>query len=222
MLGQFAKFLNSLCNAAPKLYELYRQGQHDDKIVELLECFFIMGDLVETADELLDICRGKDAIIFSELDENELQKHYGIVQSKLTIQLQRLQRMEDIFLENPTIELLDADIQKDLKRAIGGKEQGLYHLGAGLFFNQMLGDSIKENELKDDWMRRVVMEKYEFSESICDLKKFSIKDQKEIVVELRVLRHCYRDILDKIAEPKHKTLFATKAKELAKTYSVRV
>lgn len=90
MLNGLIKFLNALVNALPKLYGLYKKGCHEDKIIELLESYFILGNLIETGDELLTLARGKDKIVFSELTKNELQQHYSLVQSKLTIQLQRL------------------------------------------------------------------------------------------------------------------------------------
>ncbi|MCP4987731.1 MAG: hypothetical protein GY928_17240 [Colwellia sp.] len=221
MLDGLIKFSNALCNALPKLYGLYKQRKHDEKIVELFECFFIMGDLVETADELLNLARGKDEIILSELPREELEKHYVLVQTKLTIQLQRHQRLGDIFLSNPTIDLLDTDIKDELKRAIGGKEHGLYALGASLLFNQIFGNASKECETEDNRIVRVVKEKYDFASSISGMEKISVEVQRELVTEINSLRKRYRDVLDNLTEAEHKTLLASKAKEFAEKYSVR-
>lgn len=222
MLDGLMKFSNALCNAAPKLYDQYRKGKHEDKIIELLECFYILGDLIKTADELLILSRGKEEVVFSDLSEEQLNEHYELVQGKLTIQLQRLQRLGDIFMSNPTLDLLDVDIKDELMSAIGGKEDGLFQLGAGLFFNQMLGGSKIEGESKAEWSRRVVKGKYEFAGSINDLNRFSIDEQRLIVSELKQLRKRYRDLLDDITEAEHKTLLASQAIELAQKYSVRI
>lgn len=116
--------------------------------------FFILGDLIKTADELLYLVRDRDRdiLIISDLTNDELQQHYTLVQSKLTLQLQRLQRFGDIFISNPTIDLLDTEIKNELEKAIGEKGEGLYSIGAALFFNQMLGSTSKENEPEEDYM----------------------------------------------------------------------
>lgn len=223
MLEGLGKFLNSLIGALPALYEKYREGQHEERIVELFESYFILGDLVETADELLSLARNREIIEFSKLSEKELEEHYAIVQSNITIQLQRLQRLGDIFLQNPTIDLLDPRIRKNLKSSIGDKENGLFTLGAGLFFNQIFGtgSSVPEVETDRQRMERAVDEKYCFISDLTESEKISVKDQRIIVSDLRELRSRYRDMLNEVTEPKHKTLLASRAQQLAAKYSVR-
>jgi len=223
MLEGLGNFLNSLIGALPALYEKYREGLQDERIVELFESYFILGNLLETADELLSLARNRDVIEFSKLSEEELEEHYAIVQSKITIQLQRLQRLGDIFLQNPTIDLLDSSIKRGLKSSIGDKENGLFTLGAGLFFNQVFGAAAKAPEVETDRerMERVVDEKYRFISDLTEPEKMSVKDQRIIVYELNELRNRYREILDDVAEPKHKILLASKAQQLADKYSVR-
>lgn len=223
MLEGLSNFLNSLIGALPALYDKYREGQHDERIVELFESYFILGNLLETADELLSLARNRDVIEFSKLSEEELGEHYAIVQSKITIQLQRLQRLGDIFLQNPTIDLLDSSIKRDLKSSIGDKENGLFTLGAGLFFNQIFGAAAKAPEFETDRerMERVVDEEYRFISVLTEPEKMSVKDQRITVYELNQLRNRYREILDDVAVPKHKTLLGSKAQQLADKYSVR-
>lgn len=223
MLEGLGNFLNSLIGALPALYEKYREGQHDERIVELFESYFILGNLLETADELLSLARNREVIEFSKLSEEELEEHYAIAQSKITIQLQRLQRLGDIFLQNPTIDLLDPSIRRDLKSSIGDKESGLFTLGTGLFFNMIFGAASKASEIEADRerMERVVDEKYRFIADITKPETMSVKDQRAMVYDLNELRNRYREILHDISEPKHKTLLASKAQQLADKYSVR-
>jgi hypothetical protein len=222
MFDSLIKFSNALISAVPKLYSLYSDGKHEDKIVELFESFFILSSLTKTADEIISLARDRDVIIFSELSEEELTEHYSIVQSHLTIQFQRLERLGDIFMSNPTIDLLDSKIKSDLENAIGDKEIGLYNLGAGLFFNQMFGASGKEGESENHRKTRIVKEKYDFAASITDTDSISVSKQADIIITLKNLAEQYRILLDGIAEPKHKTLLASKAKELSDKYSVRI
>ena len=221
MLEGLTKFLNAVTNAVPKLYAFYRKGRHEQKIVELLECFYIFGDLIQTAEELLDLVRDKEEVVFSELSRDELSENYSLVQAKLTIQSQRLKRLGDFFLSNPTIELLDVDIKDELKKAIGSKEQGLFSVGAGLFFNQILGTAGREGEDKDDRFKRIVKEKYEFAGSLVNIDRVSVSEQSKIFEDLKLLRKRYRECLDSVVEGEHKTLLAAKGKELAEQYSVR-
>ncbi|PMH03153.1 hypothetical protein [Vibrio lentus] len=220
MFDSLAKFLGALTSALPKILQLYRDGKHEDKIVELFESYFILGDLIQTGDELLNLSRGRHRIVFSELTKSELEEHYSIVQAKLSVQLLRLQRIGDIFLSNPTIDLLDCDLKSQLNDAIGGKEKGLYSLGAGLFFNQVFGASKKENENEDEHIKRVTKEKYEFAGSITDELVISVTEQRDIIANLKELRQVYRNLLDQLTVPKEKTLLSSKAKEFSEKYSV--
>ncbi len=222
MLSDIAAFFNSLIGALPQYYALQQGKQHDEKVTELLECFYILGDLIETADGIMTLARGRDVIVFSKLSEEELKAHYGLIQSKLTIQLQRLQRLGDIFLSNPTIELLDVDIQKNLEEAMGGKTTGLFGLGAGLFFHQCFGNSRREGESEEEWRARVLEEKYEFASSISEVDEISVAEQQEYIQQIKQLRAKYKQMLDDLVEPQHKTILASKAKDLAAKYSVRL
>ena len=62
MLDLFLNFFKALSDAIPKLYELYRDNQQEEKIVELLESYFILGDLIYSAEELLLVVRNKDKV----------------------------------------------------------------------------------------------------------------------------------------------------------------
>lgn len=65
-------------------------------------------------------------------------------------------------------------------------------------------------------------EKLEFVASIYDVKEISIIKQKALITELKDLRRQYRSTLDDLTEPEHKTLLASKAKEFADQYSLRM
>jgi hypothetical protein len=214
-------FLNALINAGPKLYGLYNKERKEEKIIELLESCFILRDLIQTAEELLELVIDKQEINFLELESNELEEHYCIVQAKLTIQLQRLQRLGDIFLSNPTIDLLDTNIKKRLKKAIGGKEEGLFTVGAGLFFNQIFGCAGKQDEPDSERIPRIVKEKYEFVQSIMGGDQISLAEQRAILQELKSLQQQYISALKDVLEPSHKLILASKAEELAAKWGLR-
>ena len=221
MLEGLKIFLNALINAGPKLYGLYRKERQEEKIIELLESCFLLRDLVQTAEELLELVKDKKEINFQELETKELEEHYSIVQAKLTIQFQRLQRLGDIFMSNPTIDLLDTNIKKKLKKAIGGKEGGLFAIGAGLLFNQSFGCAGKQNESDSERIPRIVKEKYEFADNIMDGGKFSLTEQRAILQEIKGLQAQYLSALNNVLEANHKLVLASKAEELAAKCGVR-
>ena len=214
-------FLSTLISAVPKLYEFYKKEQQEDKILELLECYYLLRDIIGTAEELIEIVRDKKEVVFFELTEDELRKNYGIVQAKLTIQFQRLQRLGDLFLSNPTIELLDTEIKANLNKAIGGKEEGLYNIGAGLFFNQMFGASGKEGEDEKERLLRAVNEKIEFANDIISADRISVSEQRIIFENLKELQKQYLNCLNNVVGPEHKLFLASKAEDLANKYGVR-
>jgi len=221
MLEGLKIFLNALITAGPELYGLYRKGNQEEKIIELLESYFLLRDLVQAAEELFELVKDKNEINFQELDLNELEELYSIVQAKLTIQLQRLQRLGDIFMSNPTIDLLDTNIKENLKNAIGGKEKGLFTIGAALFFHQIFGCAGKQNETESERISRVVKEKYEFAGNILSADKFSLTEQRAILDEIKNLQAQYLSVLDNVLEANHKLILASKAEELAAKCGVR-
>ena len=87
MVNELKAFLNSLIKIGPQLYGLYKKGRLDGKIVELLECYYILDDLITTAEELLNIVHDKKEIVFADLSKKELEDNFMLVQTKITIQL---------------------------------------------------------------------------------------------------------------------------------------
>jgi len=221
MIESLKFFLNALISAVPKLYGLYNKGRQEDKIIELLESCFILRDLIQTAEELLELVIDKQEINFLEIESNELEYHYCIVQAKLTIQLQRLQRLGDIFLSNPTIDLLDINIKKRLKKAIGGKEEGLFAIGADLLFNQIFSCTEKKGEPDSERMPRIIKEKYDFAHRITGGYQIALTEQRAILQELKSLQQQYISVLNDVLEPNHKLMLATKAEELAAKWGLR-
>ena len=221
MLESIGSFIKALIESTPKLYDLYLKGKKEEKIIELFECYYLFRDLIDTADKLLSIARDKNSITFDQLNEEELNKHYSNVQSHLTIQLQRLDRIGKIFLNNPTIDLLEPNLKNKVQKTIGGKEDGIYSIGAALFFNQMFGNAQHQDEPKQDWLQRVVSEKYDFAYGIVTDKEISLSEQKEIVSELKKLRDQYLECINNVVTAEHKLLLANKSQELAAEYSLR-
>lgn len=125
-------------------------------------------------------------------------------------------------MSNPTIDLLDTDIKKELKKAIGGKEEGLFAIGAGLLFNQTFGNVGRENESKEGRISRIVKEKYDFANNIIDGNTLSLEEQRNIISNIKTLQKKYMRVLDGVLDAKDKLMLANKAEESAVKYSLRM
>lgn len=221
MLKEIKSVVSALTKAAPHLYQLYKKQQQDVKILELQESAFLIRDLVGTANDLLTLVTDYRELDFLSLPVKELNKHYSLVQTKLTIQLQRLQRLGDILMSNPSIDLLDPDIKRELMKAIGSKSRGLINIGAGLFFHQILGSAGKEIESDSDQAIRMVKEKYEFAIAIMNGNKLSLDKQREIIAELKRLQAKYLKVLDQVMDARDKLMLARRGEVLAAQYGLR-
>lgn len=220
MLDLFLNFFKALSDAIPKLYELYRDNQQEEKIVELLESYFILGDLIYSAEELLLIVRNKDKVDLSDLTLIELHEEINRIESMVSIQKLRLKRLGNIYLTNPTLDLLDSSIQFELKKAIGSKlKGGLYGLASRLLFHQSFDFAGHANESERDWAVRANNIANNFIIEITNSDKTLIREQDEILHKLKALRELYLDKLNEILDKKDKTILATKAKELANRYT---
>lgn len=219
MLDLLLKFAQALTNSLPKLFKFYKKNRHEGKIIELLESYYILGDLIEMAEELLSIVRNKDTIDFSHLSKKDLEDKLNRIESRISLQKLRLKRLGEIYLSNPTIELLDSNIKLDLKKALGSKsEGGLYGLASSLLFHQIFDFSGFEDETDREWLVRVTDESHKFILEITEYDKQSIEEQDRVLNELKELKKLYLEKLNDILTDEDKTILASKAKELANKY----
>ncbi len=222
---QYLQMLTNVLIKAIPLFYKYQKRQSKEKVLsELLEFNFILADLIGTAEKLFKLIKRNEKINYETIDKNKIKINYNLIQTYLTIQLQRLRRLGDIFIDNPSIDLLEPNLRKQFNDIIGDKEKGLYSIGAALFFNQIFGGCQKQNEKPDESLRRVAKEKYKFACNLYGLnykRPFQINKQKEILSNLKILRNKYVEALGKITSSDEKIFLAKKAKELANKHGLR-
>lgn len=216
MLKELKSLITALIGAAPALVKIYEQKRQDEKLVELMESAFLLRDLINTAEELLELVNpGKDMTV------GKLEIEYAFIQASLNIQLQRLKRISDIFKENPTIDLLDPRIKKRINTALGTKGEGLFKIGSAIFFNQIFGNARKECESDAEARTRILHEKMEFVSCILNGDKYGYQRQRALIEILKELQERYLHALNNVLTIKSKLILASEAEKLASDYGVR-
>jgi hypothetical protein len=217
MLKELKSLLVGLSSAAPFLIKIYKEKRQDEKILELMELFYLIRDLIKTAEELLELVAPERGTSTSDIEDN-----YEFIQASLTIQLQRLKRIGDILMDNPTIDLLDSKIKKRINAAIGTKGEGLFGIGSAIFFNQMFRGGKEDDESEKDAVVRVCEEKRKFVLNIHSGSRFSIDEQRDLIILLHNLESDYLAALESVLTPENKLMLSQKAEKLASEYSVRM
>lgn len=216
MLKELKSLITGLISAAPALVKIYEQKRQDEKLVELMESAFLLRDLVNTAEELLELVNpGNDMTV------EKLEIEYAFIQASLNVQLQRLKRISDIFKENPTIDLLDPRIKKRINTALGTKGEGLFKIGSAIFFNQIFGNARKEGESDADAKTRMLHEKMEFLSCILNGDQYGYERQYSLIEILKELQERYLHALNDVLTSKSKLILASEAEKLASEYGVR-
>ncbi|QIB50366.1 hypothetical protein [Pseudomonas sp. OIL-1] len=216
MLKELKSLITALIGAAPALVKIYEQKRQDKKLVELMESAFLLRDLINTAEELLELVNSGKVITVEKLEIE-----YAFIQASLNIQLQRLKRIGDIFKESPTIDLLDPRIKKRINTALGTKGEGLFKIGSAIFFNQIFGNARKEGESDADARTRILHEKMEFVSCILNGDKYGYERQRALIEILKELQERYLHALNNVLTSKSKLILASEAEKLASEYGVR-
>lgn len=216
MLKELKSLITGLISAAPALVKIYEQKGQDEKLVELMESAFILRDLINTAEDLLELVNPE-----KDIDVKKLENEYAFIQASLNIQLQRLKRVNDIFKENPVIDLLDPRIKKRINTALGTKGEGLFKIGSAIFFNQIFGNARKEGESDTDAKTRILHEETEFLLCTLNGDQYGYEKQCSLIELLKQLQESYLHALNNVLTSKSKLILASKAEKLASEYGVR-
>lgn len=219
MIAEIKTFVDVLTKIIPGAFKQLKAHKRREVLLEVQEAFFILQGLQESGAKLLDLT-GPDPILkLSELPRERLEEHYTRCEMQLRQQSFRLHRLGDIFLKKPFLDFIDPTLRAELERAIGSKGEGLYSLGAGLFFHLSFGKARKQNEPDETYWPRMRVEQGEFiSKLFEDRDTIDVAKHRVILEELKALQRRLADVINEVCTSDERIELAGKAEALAKTY----
>lgn len=221
MLSELKEALDVLVRIVPGVLNRFVDRRRRQLLLELQEAFFILGGLIETGEELLVIAGDKPTLKIDYLTRQQMKEHYTFCQSRLSLQTYRMQRLGKIFLSTPFLDFLDPPLRAELKRVIGDKENGLYNVGAALFFHQMFGSARFQDEPEEEAERRITQKQAEFIESLYGVfqdKEVDLTMQRQIIAKLKDLHLRLSRVINDMCSVEEKVILSSKAAELARRY----
>jgi hypothetical protein len=219
MLAELKVFADVLAKVIPGALKQLKAHQRREVLLELQESFFILQGLQDSGTKLLELA-GPDPILkLSEIPRERLDEHYERCDMQLRQQGFRLHRLGDIFLKKPFLDFIDPTLRAELDRAIGSKGEGLYSLGAGLFFHFLFGKARKQNESDDAYAQRMREEQGDFIAKLFgDSDKVDVAKHRAILDDLKALQRRLGDTINEVCTNDERIELASKAEALAKKY----
>ncbi len=220
MLAELKAFVDVLAKAVPLAYRGYQSQKRKEVLLELQEAFFIFKGLIETGEELLELAGPDPVLKVSELCAEQMDLHCATVQTRLTIQSFRMGRLGEIFLSKPFLDIQDPGLRRQFEAAVGGKGGGLYSLGAALFFHRLFGAARKQDELEDEFKRRIALEQAEFLRSIYapGSGMIDVVEQRKLVEQLKQMQSKLAEMIDSLCTKEEQIDLASRAEVLAQKY----
>ena len=163
MIEGIAAILEACVTAAKALLERMAKVQADKQQLALLTTYYCFIGLAATGKQLLDLAGPVPLEKLQRLSQAEFREFHALAQRLISIQLQRLEKLNAILHDQDVIDLFDPTLRVRIEKAIGDKEEGLYGIGAGLFFYFMLGGKFgKEDspEAKLTYLADIVISMY--------------------------------------------------------------
>ena len=139
MIEGIAAILETCLTAAKALLERKAQVKTEKQQLALLTTYYCFIGLAATGRQLLDLAGPVPLQTLQRLSQAEFQEFHALAQRLISIQLQRLEKLNAILNDQDVLDLFDPTLRVRIEKAIGDKEEGLYGIGAGLFFYFMLG-----------------------------------------------------------------------------------
>jgi len=221
MLREIKAFVDALVRIAPPAIRFYTDQRRRNTLLLLQESFFILGALIETGGELLDIAVDARSVDLESLPINQVKERYALCAANLNLQTNRLRRLGKIFRGAPFLDFLDPQLRRDLDRAIGEKGKGLYGIGAALFFHQMFGSARDPHEPEQTAVRRMAKKQSDFIQSIMGFVRKGILDvskHRSLLASLRRLHGRLGAAINELCTVDERVLLAERAVELARRY----
>ena len=139
MIEGLTAVLDTCITAVKALLEREAKLQLEKQQLALLTTYYCFIGLATTGRELLELAGPVPLQTVQRLSKAEFQEFHALAQRLISIQLKRLEKLNAILNDQVVIDLFDPILRAHIAKAIGDKEEGLYGVGAGLFFYFVLG-----------------------------------------------------------------------------------
>lgn len=163
MIEGIAVILETCITAAKALLERKSNVKMEKQQLALLTTSYCFIGLAATGKQLLDLAGAVPLQTLQRLSQTEFQEFHALAQRLISIQLQRLEKLNATLNDQDVLDLFDPTLRVRIVKAIGDKEEGLYGIGAGLFFYFMLGGKFgKEDPLESEhtYMADIIISMY--------------------------------------------------------------
>jgi hypothetical protein len=219
MFAELKVFVDVLTKAIPAAFKHLKDRKRREILLELQESFFILQGLQESGARLIELAGPAPALRIRDLPRERLEEHYTRCDMQLRQQLYRLQRLGDIFLKKPFLDFLDPTLRAELDRAIGAKGEGLYSVGAGLFFHFTFGETRYQNEPEEPYRMRIAEKQADFIAKLFDdLDTIDLAKQRAILEALKPLQQRLGQAINAVCTVDERIELAGQAEALAKQY----
>jgi hypothetical protein len=131
---QLYNLFKIIYEAAKRAVDYRRELKIERQQLALLTVQFCFAGLASTGKALLELSGPEPLRKLRSLSQDDLRDFNALVQRHISIQLARLQKLHGILQDEIVLDLFDTSLRSQIEDVIGGKEQGLYSMGAGLLF----------------------------------------------------------------------------------------
>jgi hypothetical protein len=152
MSGDFfkgiAELLEVLLKAVSKGLDVKDQRRRRETIRDLLAASIVAGDIVSNGKALLEMAGIDPVQKVTEMNEAERRPYASQCLQMLRQQMNRLESLSRLLEDAPVIQLLDAQLKRELDAIIGTKQEGLMSIAAPLGIYLGLGAFPDDNDEK--------------------------------------------------------------------------
>ncbi len=153
MLEGIAALIDTCFLAAKAILDRRAKLDTERQKLALLTAQYCFVGIAETGARLLELAGPRPLVTLQSMTLDQLKDFHTVAQRLLSIQLARLEKLHALLEDQQVIELFSPCLRKQIQNAIGGKSEGLYSIGAALFFYFMFntnqkGDSTDTRELE--------------------------------------------------------------------------
>jgi hypothetical protein len=137
VLEQLYDLFKIIYEAAKRVVHYGRELKIERQQLALLTVQFCFVGLASTGKALLKLSGPEPLRKLQGLSQDDVRDFNALIQRHISVQLARLQKLHSLLQDEIVLDLFDTSLRSQIEEVIGGKEQGLYSVGAGLLFYVM-------------------------------------------------------------------------------------